>query len=332
MESLKDRAVLVKFTDRVWVGGTRDNKVSAEIEEANDAKKGTGHYWKQLVPKVALKDRINVSGNARNFHDKNTNPWLGGGVRILPAANFTEYMAGMRKLQAEADAAVSKFCSEYVQWIAEAKKTQGRLFKAEQYPDPSTIANKFGFKVDVMPLPNIADWRVDLSEDQVKTLRAEAEQRYADVQKEGVMELYERLQKLLDRAQKKLSDKEAVFRDSLIGNVKDMVGVIARLNVTNDPGLEAIRKETEEKLVPLSPETLRLDPDARNSAATTASSIMSKMAAYMGTGKIVIPQQETTSTKKKNAKSKVTTPKKKALTQEQKDRKNKAARERRAGK
>lgn len=327
MESLKDRAVLVKFTDRVWIGGARDSKVSEEIEVANDAKKGTGHYWKQLVPKVALKERVNISGTARAFHDHNTNPWLGGGVRILPAANFTEYMAGMRKFQGEAETAVQKFCSEYVQWIAEAKKTQGRLFKAEQYPDPASVADKFGFAVDVMPLPNIADWRIDLSEDQVKALRIEAEQRFADVQKEGITELFERLQKLVERAQKKLSDKEAIFRDSLIGNIKEMVELVSRLNVTNDPKLEAIRKETEEKLTGLSPEALRLDPDARNSAATAASAIMSKMASYMGGGKIVLPKQET-----KKAPVQKGPAKKKALTQEQKDRKNAAARKRRTTK
>lgn len=323
MESLKDRAVLVKFTDHCWVGGTRDHRASEEVETANDAKKGTGHYWKRLVPKAAIQERSNIGANARAFNDHNTNPWLGGGVRILPAANFTEYMAGMRKFQSQADAAVKKFCSEYTSWIAEAKRTQGKLFNPAHYPSQDAIMSKFGFDVDVMPLPNIADWRVDLNEEQVKEIQAEASAKFADVQKDGVTELFTRLQELLERAQKRLSDKEAIFRDSLISNIKDMVGLIARLNVTNDPGLETVRKETEAKLAGLGPNALRLDPGARTKAANDASAIMSKMAAFMGSSKVSLPKRDVKAVVK-------VTGKKKPLTAAQKESKNAKARERRA--
>lgn len=321
--SLKDKAVLVKFTDHCWIGGTIDQKATAEVEAANDAKKGTGRYWKRLVPKAAIQERSNIGANARTYHDHNTNPWLGGGVRILPAANFTEYMAGMRKFQSQADAAVKKFCSEYTSWIAEAKRTQGKLFNPAHYPSQDAIVGKFGFDVDVMPLPNIADWRVDLNEEQVKEIQAEAGAKFASVQKEGVTELFTRLQELLQRAQKRLSDKEAVFRDSLISNIKELVGLIARLNVTNDPGLETIRKETEAKLAGLGPNTLRLDPVARTKAANDASAIMSKMATFMGGSKVSLPKRDVAPVAKASGK-------KKPLTEAQKAAKNAKARGRRA--
>lgn len=323
MESLKDRAVLVKFTDHCWIGGTIDRKATAQVENANGAKSGTGQYWKRLVPKAAIKERSNIGANARSYHDSNTNPWLGGGVRILPAANFSDYMKGMRKFQSDADAAVKKFCKDYTSWIKEAERTQGKLFNPAHYPSQDSIAGKFGIDVDVMPLPNIADWRVDLNEDQVKEIQAEAEAKFAAVQKEGVTELYERLQEVLARAQKRLSDKEATFRDSLIGNIKELVVLIARLNVTNDPGLETIRKETEVKLAGLGPNSLRLDPVARNKAATDAGAIMAKMASFMGGGKIPLPERDVRPVVKAIGK-------KKALTEAQKDAKNAKARARRA--
>ncbi len=323
MTTLRDKAVLVKFVDHCWIGGTIDKKATAEVEAANDAKSGTGQYWKRLVPKAAIKERSNIGANARVYHDSNTNPWLGGGVRILPAANFTEYMAGMRKYQSQAEAAVKKFCADYTSWIAEAKRTQGKLFNPAHYPSQDAIVGKFGFDVDVMPLPNIADWRVDLSEEQAKEVRAEAEAKFASIQKEGVTELYERLQEVLVHAQKRLSDKEATFRDSLIGNIKELVGLIGRLNVTNDPGLETIRKETEAKLAGLGPNTLRLDPVARNKAATDASAIMSKMAAFMGGAKVVLPQRDVAAPGKASGK-------KRTLSEAQKAAKNAAAKARRA--
>jgi len=284
MEGLKDRAVLVKFTDHAWRGGMIDHKVGEDVMKANDAKSNVGHFWKRLVPKAAIKPRANAGAAARIFHIQNTLPWLEGGVRILPVANFTYYMDGMRKLISKAESEEKKFYVDFPQWIAEAKRTHGKLFNADHFPSLDELKNKFGLEIDVIPLPNIADWRVDLDAEQVKALRKEAEQKMAAVQSDGIKELYSRLQDLLEHAQKKLDDPEAVFRDSLISNIKQLVGLIAKLNVTGDKNLEAVRKETEAKFAGVVVETLRADPAARSKAAKDARAIMKKMSSYMGGG------------------------------------------------
>lgn len=280
--NLKDRAVLVKFTDRVWLGGTINRKAAEQLEQANDAKKGTGHYWQRLVPKAALATRVNLGASARLYHDANTLPWLGGGVRILPAANFDEYMRGMRKRKAEADEAAKKFCAEYAQWQDEAKRTQGKLFNPAKYPTQAELEAKFGFELDVLPLPNVADWRVDLGEEKVAEIRAEAERKLASVHQEGIAELFERLQAVLKHAHERLADDKAIFRDSLISNVKEMAALLGRLNVTDDPQLAELQRETEKQFADIQPQTLRTDPVARSSAASKASAIMRKMEAFMG--------------------------------------------------
>jgi hypothetical protein len=285
MDGMKDRAVLVKFADHAWRGGLIDRAVGDQIKKDAGAKVDTGHYWKRLVPKAAIRPRFNAANAARAFHISNTLPWLEGGVRILPVANFRDYMDGMRKLIAACEAEDRKFFKAYPDWIKEAERSHGKLFKAEQFPSLDEVKTMFSVEVDVIPLPNIADWRVDLDAEQVKALRLDAEQKMAAVQSSGIKELYTRLQELVEHAQKKLDDPEAVFRDSMIGNIKELVGLIAKLNVTGDKNLEAVRKETESKFAGLAPETLRTDPAARSKAAKNARAIMKKMNAYMGAGK-----------------------------------------------
>lgn len=287
--SIKDRAVLVKYTDRCWIAGAVDRRASEKAEEDFSAKKGTGRYWKRLVPKVALKDRVNIGAEARSFHDEQTLPWLGGGIRILPAANFQDYMAGMRQRQAKAEQAVRKFLADYDGWIEEARRAQGKLFRDSDYPKPEAVAEKFGFEVDVLPLPNVADWRVDLSAEQVAEIRKEAEGRMRDVQREGIEELYARLADVVSRARERLSDPDAVFRDSLIGNIRDMVGLVARLNLSQDAKLEALRAEVEQKLAVHSPAVLRADPTIRAKAAGEARSIIDRMASFMGGAAVAVP-------------------------------------------
>lgn len=313
--TLRDKAMLVKFTDHVWIGGTIDRKVGKEIEAAAGATQNTGHYWKRLIPKAALNKRINIGSDARLFHYTNTLPWMEGGIRILPAANFADYMAGMRKRQTAAVTADRQFFAEYQSWIDEAKRVQGTLFNEHDYPSADQIKGKFGFEIDVVPLPNIADWRVDLGEEQVTELRREAEQKFALLQTEGLTELYKRIQQALEHAQERLGDDKAIFRDSLVDNIKTICRQVANLNVTGDKGLEIVRKETEEKLAGLMPNTLRTDPVARSKAANDAREIMRKMSSFMGGAK-PLPEPEA--------------PAEKIETRQ--ERKNRQARERRAAK
>lgn len=282
MENIKDRAVLVRFIDRVWMGGAIDSAVGEKVRQDAHAKADTGHYWKRLVPKAAIRPRANAGNAARAFHISNTLPWMEGGVRILPVANFREYMTGMRKLIDAARAEEKKFVKEYPHWIDEAKRSHGKLFNAAHFPPASEIAHRFGIDVDVIPMPNIADWRVELDAEQMKALRAEAEKRMATIQAEGIAEMYERLQKLLDHLAKKLDDGEATFRNSTIDNIKKLVVLLNRLNVTGNKELEAIRKDTEAKLAGVTADTLREDPVARSKAAKDARAIMKKMSSYMG--------------------------------------------------
>lgn len=279
----KDRAVLVRFSDRVWMGGMVDKKAGEAVRTSFSVKAANvGHYWKRLIPKAAVRPRANAGNAARAFHMANTLPWMEGGIRILPATNFDEYMAGMRKLIQKAEVEEKKLIKEYPTWIDEAKRTHGKLFNADHFPSAGELRDKFGISIDVMPIPNVADWRVELGEEQVKELRAQAEAKFAAVQAEGIAELYERLQDVLEHAKERLSAGDAVFRNTLVTNIKDLCKVIGRMNVTGDKNLEAIRKETEAKLAGLTPDVLRADPGLRSKAAKDAAEIMKKMGAFMG--------------------------------------------------
>jgi len=78
----------------------------------------------------------------------------------------------------------------------------------------------------------------------------------------------------------KLKDGDAIFRDSLVGNVKDFVDILPALNLTGDPELSAAVLEVKEKLVCYSPDTLRDQETERARAAATADEIARRMAAY----------------------------------------------------
>lgn len=332
--SIKDRAVIVNFSDRVWMGGAVNKEVGEQVRKANDVTAvNVGHYWQRLIPKAAIRPRANAGNAARNWHMKNTLPWMEGSGRILPVANLKDYLDGMRKLIEAAKEEERKLVRDLPVWVDEAKRTQGKLFRSDRYPSQNDLASKFGIDIDILPMPNIADWRVDLADEQVAELRAAAEGKLAETMREGVMDLLARMQEVVEHAKDTLSDSEKTFRNSLIGNIKSVCEMVGKLNVTGDKEIEALRKEMADKLAGLSPDTLRLAPDIRAKAAKDAGDIMKKMASFMGGSKVAIPAKSAAAkTADKPAVKADSAPKRKPLTEAQKATKNANARAARAAK
>jgi hypothetical protein len=79
----------------------------------------------------------------------------------------------------------------------------------------------------------------------------------------------------------RLSDPDAVFRDSLVGNIVRLTDLLPRLNLHDDPALEAMRRQIEASLCRYSPAQLRCDKQVRRQAATEAQNVLDAMSGYL---------------------------------------------------
>lgn len=282
---LHERAVLVRCVEHTWMGGAIDKKVGKEVTDSKGAKADVGHFWLRLVPKAAIRPIANAGNAVKHFYRRNTLPWLDGDVRMLPASELETFMRDLRKLINDRAKEERKFFDNYKTWMEEARKTHGQLFDESKYPSLDELRNKFGFDVDVLPIPNVADWRVNLADEQVAELRKKVAQKYIELQQEAMRELCESLADVVEHMHERLSDAEATFRNSLVENVTKQVDIVRRLNVTGDKVLDAMVKEVADKLASVGPEELRTNPEKRKKVANDARAIMSKMSAYMGVKK-----------------------------------------------
>jgi hypothetical protein len=97
-----------------------------------------------------------------------------------------------------------------------------------------------------------------------------------------MQDAWTRLHDVVSHIAERLSDPKAIFRDSLIDNAKDVCDTLQRLNVTNDPNLEAMRARVAAELTAVSPATLRDVPQVRETTARKAAGIMDAMAGLYG--------------------------------------------------
>lgn len=79
----------------------------------------------------------------------------------------------------------------------------------------------------------------------------------------------------------RLHDPKAIFRDTLVSNIVDLVNLLPALNVAEDPDLESMRSRVESILAGLKAEDLREDKALRQETAKDAESILRDMQAYM---------------------------------------------------
>jgi hypothetical protein len=278
---LSEKAMLVRLTVSVWTGRTKDKVVSQEVTTAKHASSESGAWWTYLVPREHLKAIGAADSNCRTVWRKRTLPWTDEGCRILPSKMYMDYTNEMRKAITQFDEAVHNFVENYPTILGSAKKRLGDLAQTKQFPTVNEVKYKFGIRQTIYPMPDAADFRVNLSEDDADAIRDQISTIMNDTIKNAMSDIWGQMAALIGKVEEILAQPDKIFRGSLIGNLKEFCDLLPKLNLMDDENLEEIRKETLEKLAKLSPDDLRDNKIARKKAAKTAGDVLKKMKTFM---------------------------------------------------
>jgi hypothetical protein len=180
------------------------------------------------------------------------------------------------------DNQVKKFLDVYPSLITEAEYKLNKMFNRADYPDVHQIQQRFSFATEITPVPSGADFRVDLAQDEVNAIQHQIEKQTRQAQADAMNDLWNRLYDVVHKMAGKLGEKDVIFRDSLVGNIKDLTDLLPNLNVTDDPDLERLRKEVASKLCKHTPGILRHDKNIKAEIAYDANAILESMGNYMG--------------------------------------------------
>jgi hypothetical protein len=282
---LSDRALLVQLSISTWSANKLDKEISAETTARKGAMSGTIRSHKTLLPMCDLLENIKQKASLiRTKFYENTLPWGVKGIQILPTANYLTFMTDFRKERSEYEYLVKQFVPAYPQLVQDAQLFLGTSYKAEDYPDASVIADKFKMDMQVMPVPN-DDFRVDIADEELSRIQDEVEARVKQAGQQAMQEvwqrLYDKVSHMADRLSK-LDDPKSRFHESTLDHVTDLCELLPRLNVLDDPNLEAMRQEVEGKLAGLSKDSVVLSPTFRQTKIDEANDIAARMAAFMG--------------------------------------------------
>jgi HEPN domain-containing protein len=278
---ITDKAMLINLHISQWTARKYDRSVSDHIEDEYDAR-DAGRYNKILIAQDAIKKINKISNKARIFHYENTLPWGDNDDRILPSANYFDYIKEMRKIKEQFNKTVEEFCETYPSLIEEAKTRLNRMFKDEDYPPVQLIHHKYHFEVVINPISNPNDFRVSINDKEVERIKKDIETRMNKAQVDAMKNLWDRLYEKVQKIADTLGKSDAIFRDSLIGNVVSLCELLPKLNIENDPELTKMKNEIENNLITYSPNDIRNNSKIREETADKADAILKKMASYIG--------------------------------------------------
>lgn len=276
---LADKAMLVVLNISQWTGRRKDLGATETIETAYSTETDVGHYWKKLLPNCTeLKSIQAVSQRIRKYYYEQTLPWFSDGSRIINSAHYLEFSNEFRKLKGEFDDAVNQFINTYPNLVSLAQTKLGALFNAAEYPSAESLKLAFSCSIHFMPVPDVKDFRVDLTESE----KEEFQNKIKEVETQAVKECYTRLAQVVNKAVSRLSNSETIIRDSLIENIQDICQLLPKLNVMKDQSLEATRLEVENIVSNINPSLVRENEAARQDSARQLRDALNKMSGFMG--------------------------------------------------
>lgn len=280
LPSLSERALLVSVSLSQWGARKLDASATETVSKTYKTDSTAGGYTKRLLPGADELSAIStISMQIRKYFYAQTLPWMSDGSRIIKAENHLKFSQEFRKMKNEFDRAVHAFVVAYPNLQAKAQNSLGSLYRPSEYPDASKILEKFKCEVNFLPLPDVKDFRVAVSDAEKRAFV----NKMHETEKAATREVWSRLHEVVKNAAEKLAKPEAIFRDSLLENVKELCSMLPALNISDDPELEGARKSVEKLVTDIgSADSIRNDKNKRQDAAKALKDVQDKMSAFSG--------------------------------------------------
>jgi hypothetical protein len=276
-------SMLVELGISCWTARKLDKKVSEEVDQAKNTKVNAGNYHKHLLAGNPHLEAVNrYAAKVRLWNTQQTIPWSDNGGRIVTMENLFNggYKQQLDAHQKEFEQLAESFVQVYPTLISAAAFQLGDLFDRDEYPEAEVIAKKFRFNYTLMPLPTAGDFRIDIAEQAKAELVSHYEAQFNDRINAAMRDVWGRLHECLTHMSERLTvgeeGKRKVFHGTMITNARELVGLLRRLNVTNDPKLEEARRDLEHALTNTDTETIKESDYVRETVKQKVDAIINK--------------------------------------------------------
>lgn len=307
MDAVTANLLEVTLVVKSWGGVKRDPKLERQIRETAGARRQIGHFDKYVISKAAIAKIKTIDGAWRNRFYALTLPWSDTS-RVITIGQFEKFCEEMRELGAEREQAVNQFCDNYPKHIEEAKRDLNGEFNPVDYPPIEEVRARFVAEVDYFAVrrgthlknSNLARHFQDVLDDRTQEIEDKVSAQLVDALSNLKERVTSKLKHFSDRMHtygeapnpafgKKQRAKETItvgkFKTDTIEGLRDMVEVVAGLNIYDSPVVNEVLVDIKKYLVGTGSaenytQKLRDDAQLRAKVAKKTDAILEKMAAF----------------------------------------------------
>jgi len=267
--SISQAALLVELSIGVWEGRKRDKTATNEVTTSKHASRGSATVNKKLLTdSKPLEQIVKFAASVRAQHRHMTLPWAkNGSLNLLTNEMYFQYHPYITQAETTFYQLVTDFLDVYPVEIQRAMVRLGDLFDAADYPTVAQLRSKFKFQYGYMPMPETGDFRLDINHAAKAELNNQWQKFHQEKLEYAMNDVWHRLKESLTTMSLRLESKpdggSRVFRDTLVGNVQQVVDIMKACNVTKDPNMEKVRIELSQALSGVTPDKLRANTTLR---------------------------------------------------------------------
>tara|TARA_B100000242_G_scaffold267171_1_gene216481 strand:+ start:23 stop:904 length:882 start_codon:yes stop_codon:yes gene_type:complete len=280
--NLSSASMLVDFSASVYTARKKDVSASEELETIKKADPNVANVHKKLLgncPELVAVQKF--VGNTRNAHSSMTLPWSDMGMRLLPTSTFFKYKQYMTKAEQEFHTLVEKFFDIYEDAVVNAQTLLGDLYNPANYPPLDVLRHKFGWRLSFVPLPTSGDFRVEMEQEQAKSLAEEYDKHYSAMFGKAIDsmmgDLMKYLARLSDRLDYKSQEDKKVFHDTVTSNITDMLENLLVPLADKDKRLHTLTRQLMDTFEGISADALREDGALRQNTKQSVDDVISSI-------------------------------------------------------
>lgn len=280
MSIVKD-CMIVNLQVGIWLGYRLDKEASRALVKQAGADEDAARVNKHLLPKEDLRPVITAANALRSHFYTNTLPWKDNGDRLLTRKRYMRFIEDHSNLEKDFHREVDILLkTSYPRAREQAEFRMGDLFKSEDYPPPRDLVHRFYVNLDIDAVTEAHDFRVEMEQSQLDSIRRKMEDALRQRLQRAMTDVWERLATTLGHFAEKM-EGDAIFRDSTVHNLQELVDLLPDLNVLEDPDLERIRQDIAKNLTGYEPADLRKHKGVRDGVKREAARIMDDMEGFM---------------------------------------------------
>ena len=278
-KSLADKAILAKLSISRYAARIQDKESRNVISKKFGSDIEATLVSKRLLdPRDPIVAQVSRTINAiKAYHRTNTVPWDYDGTGVLRSTKYPNYAQNMRQLFDEYFEAVKKYVKAFLSLKKNAETFLGNLYNEDDYPSEYELDQKFKIDLEILPIPQAGDFRVDLPMEAMEEIEKNLVDAENKKMKEAMAKLFRRLYDPVKHMVEELTKEKSRIHQSLIGNIEKIIEILPDLNLLEDSALEDLRKEVEEKLCQIPIEEIRESDFVKSETRRAAKKLANKI-------------------------------------------------------